>query len=140
MKKILIFIFLLLIQSKVYAVEALLLFGEDNHKTFLGCLNCGKFDSGSICNKFGTYGSKFNSESIWNKFGTYGSKFSSASPWNKFSSSAPIIVDRNGGSYGYFSTNKFHSDRTRIPVYVALLNWVAENDDLDQARDTLCGN
>ena len=116
--------FLLLIQSKVYAVEALLLFGGDNHKTFLGCLNCGKFDSGSICNKFGTYGSKFSSES----------------PWNKFSSSAPIIVDQNGGSYGYFSTNKFHSDRTRIQGYVALLNWVAENDDLDQARDALCGN
>jgi hypothetical protein len=30
---------------------ALLLFGGTNHKTFLGCLNCSKYDSASVCNK-----------------------------------------------------------------------------------------
>ncbi len=120
--------------------QALLLFGGNGHKTFLGCLNCGKSDEGSICNKFGTYGSKFNEGSIWNNFGTYGSKFNEGSPWNKFSTSAPIIVDKNGNSYGYFSANKFHTNRTGIKGYVALLDWVADNNDLEQARDVSCGN
>src|SRR5579864_1290278 len=103
------------------ATTALLLFGASDHKTFLGCLNCGKFDSGSVCNAFGTNGSKFAADSIWNKFGTFGSKFSSDSPWNKFSSDGPIIVDKEGTSYGYFSANKFHTDRTRIQALVRLL-------------------
>ena len=120
--------------------QALLLFGGNDHKTFLGCLNCGKSDDASICNKFGTYGSKFNEVSIWNKFGTYGSKFNEGSPWNKFSNSAPIIVDKNGNAYGYFSTNKFHNNRTRIKSYVTLLDWAADNDDLEQARNASCGN
>jgi len=46
----------------------LLLFGGDNHKTFLGCLNCDRFDSRSVCNGFGDHGSHFSSESIWNRF------------------------------------------------------------------------
>ena len=127
-------------REKMSTNQALLLFGGNNHKTFLGCLNCAKSDDASICNKFGTYGSKFNEESIWNKFGTYGSKFNNESPWNKFSTSAPIIVDMNGNSYGYFSANKFHDNRTRIKTYVTLLDWVAENNDLEQARNVSCKN
>ena len=45
---------------------ALLLFGDADHKTFLGCLNCSQFDSGSVCNQFGQNGSEFSSYSIWN--------------------------------------------------------------------------
>ena len=47
----------------------LLLFGGTNHRTFLGCLNCSKHDSVSVCNKYGNFGSKYNSdsnlESLW---------------------------------------------------------------------------
>ena len=71
---------------------ALLLFGGTNHKTFLGCLNCSKYDSASVCNKYGDVGSRYSSDSIWNRYGNFGSKYSSDSPWNKYSSSAPIIV------------------------------------------------
>jgi len=83
----------------------LLIFGGQGHKTFLGCLNCNRFSTSSICNQLGEKGSKFNAESIWNQFGTYGSEFSSDSPWNKFSTTAPIIVDQQGRSYGYLSAN-----------------------------------
>lgn len=62
---------------------ALLLFGDADHKTFLGCLNCSKYDSGSVCNKYGEQGSKYNSDSIWNPYGDFGSKYSSDSPWNQ---------------------------------------------------------
>ena len=111
-------------REQISTNQALLLFGGNDHKTFLGCLNCVKSDDASICNKFGTYGSKFNE----------------VSPWNKFSNSAPIIVDKNGNTYGYFSTNKFHNNRTRIKSYVNLLDWSADNDDLEQARNASCGN
>ena len=116
----------------------LLLFGDSNHKTFLGCLNCSQFDSGSICNESGQYGSQFNTDSIWNQFGHFGSEFSSDSPWNQFSSSGPVIVDRSGQFYGRFTANKFVSDRTRIAVLNELAELVADGTDLDKARDLYC--
>src|ERR1700722_10368697 len=76
---------------------ALLLYGGDDHETFLGCVNCSQFEGSSICNQFGQFGSEFQSSSIWNMFGTYGSKFNSKSPWNQFSQGSVAIVDRNGG-------------------------------------------
>lgn len=119
---------------------ALLLFGGEDHKTFLGCLNCSKFSDESVCNKFGSYGSKFEDNSIWNRFGTYGSKFSEYSPWNKFSTSAPVIVDSDGNSYGYFSSNKFHHDRTRIKGLLEILDFESEEQDLDKTRDAMCSD
>jgi hypothetical protein len=119
---------------------ALLLFGGSDHRTFLGCLNCGKYDSGSVCNKYGSAGSKYSSDSIWNRYGNFGSKYSGDSPWNKYSSTAPIIVDSSGRSYGYFSANKYHHNRTRIDVLVQLTDFVADEDDLDEARDLFCGD
>ena len=91
-----------------------------------------------VVTKFGENGSKFQADSIWNKFGTYGSKFSHDSPWNKFSTSAPIIVDKDGGSYGYFSANKFHRDRTKIKWFVRILDFQADHDDLEATRDLMC--
>ena len=55
-----------------------------------------EFDSDSIYNSYGEYGSKFRTNSIWNDFGTYGSKFSSDSAFNKYTSTPPVIVDNNG--------------------------------------------
>ena len=120
--------------------KALLLFGGDDHKTFLGCLNCNKFSGVSLCNKFGQFGSKFNSESIWNRFGDFGSKFNSDSPWNKFTDSAPIIADKDGNSFGYFSANKFHHDRTRIKWLVQILDYQSAEDDLESTRGAMCGD
>jgi hypothetical protein len=117
---------------------ALLLFGDSDHKTFLGCLNCSKFDSGSVCNKFGQAGSQFNNDSIWNAFGHFGSKFSSDSPWNAFSSSGPVIVDKSGQFYGRFTANKFVSDRTRVEALNQLADLVADGTDLSDARDLFC--
>ena len=31
-------------------------------RTFLGCLNCTKYDAGSVCNKYGEQGSKYHSD------------------------------------------------------------------------------
>jgi hypothetical protein len=120
--------------------KALLLFGGDDHKTFLGCLNCSSMSDTSVCNGFGKFGSSFETNSIWNSFGDYGSSFSAKSPWNSFSDKAPIIVDADGKSYGYFSVNSFHHDRTKIDWIVALLTYAEKVDDLDKTRDKLCGD
>ena len=116
----------------------LLLYGGQNHDIFLGCYDCGHFESDSICNRFGLYGSRFNSESIWNRFGTYGSRFSSFSPWNKFSSGSdvPVLVDRSGNFYGYFPihcfrANAFDSCRSLKSAYETL-------DNLNELRDDFC--
>lgn len=118
---------------------ALLLFGDANHKTFLGCLNCSQFDSGSVCNQFGQNGSQFSSDSIWNAFNSFGSNFSSYSPWNEFSSSGPVIVDRDGHFYGRLTANKFASDRTRIQQFNQLTDLVAGGLELERARELFCG-
>lgn len=119
---------------------ALLLFGGDGHKTFLGCLNCGKYDSGSICNKYGDQGSKYNGDSIWNKYGNYGSKYSNQSPWNKYASEPPAIVDKEGNFYGYLTANSYNPKRTRIKLYVQLTDlWEEITDDPEPVADRLCG-
>jgi hypothetical protein len=92
----------------------------------------------SVCNELGKYGSALNSNSIWNSFGKYGSSFSEYSPWNSFTDKAPIIVDRDGKSYGYFSANAFHHDRTRIKWLLAVLDFYDEEGDLDETKEKLC--
>ena len=118
-------------QSNLFA-QHLLLFGGDKNEVYLGCITCNKFDNESIWNKFGTYGSKFNSESIWNKFGTYGSKFNMYSPWNKHSIQAPVVVDKTGTFYGYFTINKHLQKRVRDKWLIEILEnyeWIMDNFD-----------
>jgi hypothetical protein len=85
---------------------ALLIFGGDDHKVFLGCLNCAATDSNSVWNDYSTYGWN-NKFGTWNRFGEYANKFASQSACNEFTSDAPVIVDRSGNSYGSLTLNKF---------------------------------
>ena len=140
--KILITALLLLWMNSATAQNnvALLLFGGDSHKIFLGCLNCGQYDSGSICNKYGQQGSKYNSDSIWSKYGNYGSKYSNQSPWNRYASEPPAIVDKEGNFYGYLTANQYNSKRTQIKLYVQLSDlWEEITDDPEPVADRLCG-
>jgi len=120
--------------------KALLLFGDDEHKTFLGCLNCSELNEVSVCKDLGKYGSNLQTNSIWNSFGTFGSDFSPVSPWNSFGTDAPIIVDNDGKSYGYFIANAFHKDRTRIDWLVKILDYHDDKSDLDETRKLMCGH
>ena len=119
--------------------QELLLFGGEDHREFLGCLNCGRYDPASVCNKYGSYGSRFGSTSIWNRFGSYGSRFSSQSPWNKFATDPPVVVDREGNFYGYFTSNRYHPDRINSKFYRVFLDNVEQvNEDLENARALFC--
>jgi hypothetical protein len=120
--------------------KALLLFGGRDHKTFLGCLNCVDTSDTSVCNDVGNYGSDVAENSIWNDVGPYGSDVSTTSPWNDVSQDAPIIVDRSGKSYGYFSANDVHHDRTRIDWLVAILDYYEKTNDLAKTREKMCSN
>ncbi len=87
------------------------IYGGDNHDVYLGCLTSSPYDSKSIWNEYGTYGNEYNSKSIWNEYGTYGNEYSSYSPWNEYASNPPVIVDKEGKFYGYFTVNKYKSQR-----------------------------
>jgi hypothetical protein len=118
--------------------KAFLLYGGKDNKTFLGCLNCGKFGATSVCNEFGSHGSEFASESIWNEFGTYGSEFSSDSPWNQFTSTAPVIVDGDGNFYGHFTANEFHANRARAQWIDAFFKLAKKFKSRKDAQALLC--
>lgn len=118
--------------------KAFLLFGDEDHKTFLGCLNCGTVNSKSVCNSVGHYGSSVSYDSIWNSVGPFGSSVSGKSPWNSVGSDPPIIVDTDGASYGYFTVNSVYHDRTRIKWLLAVLDYYEKTDDLDKTRDAMC--
>lgn len=129
----------LALASPTLSAQELLLFGGRNNETFIGCLNCSKYDAGSVCNRYGDHGSKYSDKSIWSRYGTFGSKYNDESPWNKYSSNPPVVVDRNGGFYGHFTANRHESKRTTIPS----LRFLTDNidlvvEDLERARDIYC--
>lgn len=49
--------------------QTLLIYGGSDHDVFLGKLNADCYDSESIWNEYGTYGSKYSSKSIWTNTG-----------------------------------------------------------------------
>jgi len=105
-KPICIFLLSLFTSLGLLSQTQLHLYGGPDHKVYLGCVNCNKYDSNSIWNAYGSYGSKYNPNSIWNAYGTYGSKFNTLSPWNSHSTNPPVVVDKEGKFYGYFTLNQ----------------------------------
>ncbi len=94
--------------SSFYAFP-LHLYSNDG-KTYLGKLVTSTYDTDSVWNPYGTYGSKYSSCSIWNTYGDYGSKYASTSAFNSYALSPPKIVDDNGKFFGYLTANKYTID------------------------------
>jgi hypothetical protein len=124
----------------VPAYADLLLFGGKDHDVFLGCLDCNEFDSSSICNDFGK-GNEFNKDGLFNEFSSFGNSFSSSSPWNEYSSSdsVPVLVDRQGKFYGYFTVNAFRTDAVGFANKLAEMYKLADGK-LEVVRNLLCEN
>lgn len=80
------------------------LFGEP---VYLGCWTCSRFDTESIHNDFGPYGSRFSSTSIRNPFSQYGGEFRTGSACNPFTYSAPYMLRGDGILVGRLSVNEF---------------------------------
>gem|GEM_PF-5369963 len=96
------------VTAPAYQIKGpLILVADDGKYTYLGKLTTNKYDSDSIFNEYGSYGSKYSSESIWNTYGTYGSKYSSYSPFNSYTSTPPMIIDGNYNIVGRLTVNKY---------------------------------
>jgi hypothetical protein len=85
-------------------VKGAVLIAQDDKNTFLGKIT-NAYDSESIFNEYGTYGSQYNSSSIWNQYGTFGSEYSAHSPHNSYTSTPPMII-KNKKILGYLTANK----------------------------------
>ena len=94
----------------------LYIYGGSNEKDYLGKLNASRYDSESIWNPYGTYGNKYNSKSIWNEYGTYGNEYNPNCPFNEYGSNPPVLRDRNGKFYGYFTANKYKANRANYEL------------------------
>ncbi|MDP9646148.1 hypothetical protein [Paraburkholderia caledonica] len=86
----------------------LMLFGSEDHKTYLGCLNCSEYATDSVHNEYGDHGSQYATDSIFNRYGQYGSPYSNDSPCNQYANDPPVIVDGNGAFYGRLTLNAYH--------------------------------
>lgn len=100
------------------------IFGGTSYDVYLGCLTCNKFDSSSVHNEFGSYGSKFSSTSVFNQFGNYGSQFSDESSCNKFANTPPALVSKDGKFLGYLTLNQYKTNAIKEYKVLNWLNWV----------------
>lgn len=113
---------LLCILALPLSAQILSIYGGKNHDVFLGYLNASKYDPKSIWNTSGTYGNKYNRTCIWNTNCPYGNKYSQYSPWNSAGSCPPILMDKSGNSYGFFTINKYKYKRSTHRVATMICN------------------
>jgi hypothetical protein len=66
------------------------IYAEDG--TYLGRLNSNRYDSESVSNPYGRYGSRYSSSSINNPYSTYGSPYSSKSATNPYTRTPPVVI------------------------------------------------
>ena len=138
MKRILFFIVCCIFSMHCIFSQTLYIYGGEDHDVFLGKLNASKYDSKSIWNEDGTYGSEYNTNSIWNEYGTYGSAYSSYSPFNSYASYPPVIVDEEGNFYGYFTVNKYKSKRANFDLVNIICEYYESiREDVDEWYDKI---
>lgn len=104
------------------ASKKIMIFGDLDHRTYLGCLSCPSTDSDSVLNTLGAHGSPLSNESIWNNLSKFGSPFSEYSSCNEFAKDPPVIVDATGGYLGRLTVNKYHPQIARGEE---LYDWVS---------------
>jgi len=88
---------------------------EDNKGRYLGKLSVNPYNSDSVFNPYGEYGSKYSPDSINNPYGKYGSKYSSYSVNNPYATDAPKLYDSEGNYRGKLSNNPYDPDSISNP-------------------------
>jgi hypothetical protein len=88
--------------------SALMLFGGQDHKTFLGCLNCAETSTSSVFNGYGQYGSPYG-QTIFNHYSNFGSAYSGWGACNSYATDPPVIVDSSGNYYVRLTLNEYHA-------------------------------
>jgi hypothetical protein len=95
-----------------------------NDGQYLGKLSLNRYDSNSVSNPYGSYGSQYSFTSIFNVYGTYGSPYSSLSPRNRYTNTPPAIYLR-GQHIGYLTKNPYLGFNNVDPD--TLFNWMESN-------------
>ncbi|HWB24261.1 MAG TPA: hypothetical protein VG738_02225 [Chitinophagaceae bacterium] len=96
-----------------------------NDGQFLGKLSLNRFDSESISNEYGSYGSKYSVSSIFNIYSNYGSKYSSLSPYNQYTNTPPLVYLK-GTKFGFLTKNKYVSFNSIDPD--ELFSWMKHHN------------
>lgn len=96
MKKVIALTLTMLLSAAVVAQTPYLI--DRQTGKYLGNLSSNRFDSDSVSNPYGRYGSRYSSDSINNPYGQYGSRYSNDSVNNPYASNPPAIM--RGGSRG----------------------------------------
>lgn len=86
-------------------LDGAVIIAQDDANTYLGKITS-PYDSDSIFNEYGTYGSEYSFTSIWNDYSTFGSEYSTYSPFNEYTSTPPMII-KDKRIIGYLTTNKY---------------------------------
>ena len=93
--------------SDLLLLQGAEIYGQDGQ--YLGDIT-GQYNTNSIFNSYGTYGSNYSSKSIWNTYVNYGSSYGSNSAFNSYTTTPPIIY-KNSVAVGYLTTNSYKTPR-----------------------------
>jgi hypothetical protein len=66
-----------------------------NDGTYLGRLNSNRYDTESVSNPYGKYGSRYSATSINNPYSQYGSRYSNQSATNPYTTTPPVVRYRS---------------------------------------------
>ena len=86
----------------------------------LGVITRNQYNTNSIANKYGDYGSEYSSTSIFNKYCAYGGQYSALSPFNRYSSTPPMVY-MGSSLIAYLTINTAMSPRIDPITLIAWL-------------------
>jgi hypothetical protein len=86
----------------------------------LGKLNNNEFDTDSILNQYGPYGSEYSATSIFNPYSQYGSDYGTYSINNPYTNTPPRLVI-NGQLIGYITANQYVQNRISPEAFLYAL-------------------
>src|SRR3989338_913021 len=94
-------------QAQAHSVTSrvILLYSQNRHPIFLGCLSCNPNSQYSMHNANGKFGSSHGKLSVYNHHGIYGSASSNFSPCNPRAIYPPILENDSGKKYGLLTLN-----------------------------------
>ncbi len=100
---------------KLCICASIVFFSSIYASNYIGEYNDNPYESDSISNPYGQYGSPYGSDSVNNPYGQYGGSYSNKSAKNPYATDAPKLYDQNGNYRGRLSSNPYDPDSTSNP-------------------------
>ena len=93
---------------------------EAQNSQYLGKITPNEFDSNSLLNEYGPYGSPYSTTSIFNEYSDYGSPYGSNSVKNAYCASPPKLFV-NGQLLGFVTVNPYVADGIATEAFLHIL-------------------